>query len=799
MNPTCNAFARSCAFGVFLCCLAFDNGRLTKAEELSPRIVAVNKIWDQAPHNAFTDLVRWNDRFYCAFREGQGHAGDRGKLRIIESTDGSQWESTALLSMQEFDLRDAALSITPDHQLMVLGGAQRNANGARSTGTFVSFCKNGKNFTDPVLVTDPGRWLWRVTWFEEKAYGVSYGAPANRESSALLSSSDGLDFKSVTNSHLTAGGWPTEARLRFESDGTCYSLHRRDGQENSAYLGVANPPYADWNWKDLGVRIGGPNLLKLSNGRWIGVGRLYDGGARTSLFEVDVLEGKITPLLRLPSGGDTSYPGLVWHNDLLWVSYYSSHEGKTSVYLAKIQFPKPSSTLDVGNRLELFLDDAVIDEFNGAQLRLAHPRPEEIVLKFDEPWEGPFSGYITVLQDDSKFRMYYRGLPSAGRDGSDLETTCYAESDDGVHWIKPKLGQSQTNVVLRNQAPASHNFSPFLDTRPGVPTEEKYKALGGTSAGLIAFCSENGIDWKRIQESPVFTQGVFDSQNVAFYSASEQQYVCYFRTWTDGGYRGYRTISRTTSKDFINWAEPIAMSFGDTPNEHLYTNQTTPYFRAPHIYLGIAARFMPGRQVLSKQQANEIGVNPKYFGDISDAVLLSSRGGSSYDRTFMQSFIRPGLGIQNWVSRTNYPALGIVQTGDEELSIYVQKNYGQPSIHLRRYSLRLDGFASIHADFEPGEAKTKSLKFQPAKGDSKTQLHINVATSAVGGVRIEIQDKSGQPIPGFSLDECDEIIGDSIDRVVTWDGKSDVSTLANKAIQLRFWIKDGDVYSMQFR
>jgi hypothetical protein len=35
------------------------------------------------------------------------------------------------------------------------------------------------------------------------------------------------------------------------------------------------------------------------------------------------------------------------------------------------------------------------------------------------------------------------------------------------------------------------------------------------------------------------------------------------------------------------------MDFGKTPVEHLYTNQTAPYFRAPHIYVAIAARFMP--------------------------------------------------------------------------------------------------------------------------------------------------------------------------------------------------------------
>jgi hypothetical protein len=75
----------------------------------------------------------------------------------------------------------------------------------------------------------------------------------------------------------------------------------------------------------------------LADGRLIAGVRLYDGGARTAIMSIDPQTGKPTELLKLPSGGDTSYPGLVWHNSLLWISYYSSHEGKTSIYLAKVR------------------------------------------------------------------------------------------------------------------------------------------------------------------------------------------------------------------------------------------------------------------------------------------------------------------------------------------------------------------------------------------------------------------------------------------------------------------------------
>ena len=285
---------------------------------------------------------------------------------------------------------------------------------------------------------------------------------------------------------------------------------------------------------------------------------------------------------------------------------------------------------------------------------------------------------------------------------------------------------------------------------------------------------------------------MFDSQNVSFYSEVEGLYLCYLRTWTGGGYSGFRTVSRSTSEDFINWTDPVPMDFGDGPMEHIYTNQTHPYFRAPQVYVAVAGRFMPGRQVLSDEQARAFNVNPRYFKDCSDAVLLSSRGGNRYDRTFREAFIRPGIGPQNWVSRSNYPALNIVQTGPAEMSLYVNQNYAQPTAELRRYSLRLDGMASLSALHDGGVLVTKPFTFE---GD---RLGINFATSAAGGIRVEILDESGDPIPGFTLADSVEQIGNEIDREVDWKGGADLSALAGRVVHLRVVMKDADLYSFRF-
>ena len=108
-------------------------------------------------------------------------------------------------------------------------------------------------------------------------------------------------------------------------------------------------------------------------------------------------------------------------------------------------FAKESGYTDIGSGRELFVDYYLIDRLDGTRLILHHPHDEGPVLKFDQPWEGPFCGYCTVIKDQNKYRFYYRGLPQAGRDGSSREVTCYAESPDGIHITKPKLNLFSLN------------------------------------------------------------------------------------------------------------------------------------------------------------------------------------------------------------------------------------------------------------------------------------------------------------------------------------------------------------------
>lgn len=455
-----------------------------------------------------------------------------------------------------------------------------------------------------------------------------------------------------------------------------------------------------------------------------------------------------------------------------------------------------SQPIDIGSRRELFVDRLLIDSMSGAELRLHHP------VKAPRPKSPlPEKHYITVIKDrdddGNLFRAYWRetdpSYTGPFHTGHAGEIVCYGESRDGHEWQFPKLGlheiggSRENNVILARQPPLQTNFTPFLDTRPGVKPEERYKALAGypgpgdkrgkSAPGLFAFVSADGIHWTKKNEVIPYQPSwrhAFDSQNVSFWSVAEQQYVCYFRTWTPA--KRLRSVSRTTSPDFQKWTTPVAMN-PNLPGEHLYTNQTHPYFRALHIYIALPTRFVPGRGNAPNYDVKDVNA--------TDILLMSSRAGSTnYDRTFTEAFIRPGLDAVRWRNRSNYVALNVIPTSPTEMSIYHRSG--------DRYVLRTDGFISAHAGAAKGELITKPLTF------TGRELHLNFSTSAAGGLQVEIQKPDGTPIPGFAQTDCVPTYGDKIDGIVHWRGNSDLRSLARQPIRLRFVMTECDLYSLRF-
>jgi hypothetical protein len=441
-----------------------------------------------------------------------------------------------------------------------------------------------------------------------------------------------------------------------------------------------------------------------------------------------------------------------------------------------------SEITNIGSRRELFVDRALVEEIKGdAKLHVHQPEPQEVVLVTGKPWEGNTCAYYTVFQDGDLYRMYYRGShwDEKTQKATHREVACYAESKDGIHWTRPNLGliewegSKENNIILDGLG--THCFVAFRDDNPACPPEAKYKGISRGrpvgKKGLYVFQSPDGIRWSLLREEPVITEGAFDSQNLAFWDPVTKEYVDYHRTFVEG----VRSIMTSTSQDFLHWSEPVLLKYPGAPKHHLYTNAIRPYPRAPHIRIGFPTRYIPqGSQV--------------------EPVFMASRDGVTFER--YETPVIPRTAPQDRDgNRSNYMANGLVELPGKsgEYSVYgTEAYYTGPDSRLRRFTYRLDGFVSLRAGSKGGEAVTKPIQFT---GD---QLFVNGKTNSTGRLRVEIQDRSGKVIEGYSLADCQPFTGDELDKAISWK-TGDLKQLAGQPIRLRFVLEDGDLFSYQFR
>jgi hypothetical protein len=475
---------------------------------------------------------------------------------------------------------------------------------------------------------------------------------------------------------------------------------------------------------------------------------------------------------------------------------------------------RAESPIDIGTRRELFVDTGIVGGLSGdARRELHRPIAREVAIVTDQPWEGNGVNYVTAFRDGDVYRLYYRGVDvqygPQGYHEPHREVYCYAESKDGIQWTKPTLslfefnGSKENNIVWDGLG--THNFTPFKDTNPAAPADARYKGLGygqnPVGRGMFAFKSADAIHWSLVAEQPVITKGAFDSQNVAFYDNLRKEYREYHRDFRDG-----RDIRTCTSQDFVHWTEPTFLEYVPSRVSELYTNGVLPYYRAPHIFLGFPTRYVDrgwteAVKFLPRWDYRQIrgAKSPREGTAITDGMLMSSRDGAHFE-VWPESYLRPGLRMtDSWFYGDTYQNWGLVETksavadAPAEISFYVTENTMQDRpAYLRRYSTRIDGFVSVTAPLSGGELLTKPIRFQG------TRLSLNYSTSAVGSLRIEIQDEAGKPLPGFSLSDAPDHYGDSLEQVALWKPGVNLKTLAGQTIRLRFVLRDADLYSFQF-
>ncbi len=479
-----------------------------------------------------------------------------------------------------------------------------------------------------------------------------------------------------------------------------------------------------------------------------------------------------------------------------------------------------SQAIDIGSRRELFVDQYLVERLDGVRLELHRPMRREVVFRTDAPWEGNGSCYQSVFRDGDLFRMYYRGghhvaSKAYEREKNSWETLCLAESRDGIHWTRPELdivefqGSTKNNLILDSAMVSEIGGSPahtaaFKDTNPDCSDEERYKIVivGSKPRGLYLLVSADGVHFQLKSQQPFTTIGAFDSQNLMFWDSVGKVYREYHRQF-DQGVRGIMTAASTDPSRF---PEPRWLEYPGAVEQALYTNQIQPYYRAPHIFMGFPMRYndrgwspsmnelpeLEERQYRAKQE-------PRYGTTVTDASFMTSRDGVTFSR-WGEAFIRPGPATKDsWVYGDNFVFWGMLPTksdlegAPDDISLYATEGYWEGnSTSFRRYTLRQDGFVSASAGGKGGSLLTKPLVFEG------TRLELNFATSAVGSIRVEIQDGAGKPVNGFKLADCAEIFGDTITRIVTWKDTQDLSQLSGKPVRLRFDFQDADIYSFQF-
>lgn len=480
--------------------------------------------------------------------------------------------------------------------------------------------------------------------------------------------------------------------------------------------------------------------------------------------------------------------------------------------------------IHIGSRREVCWDDALIDQIEGVEIKMHKPQYRGDALVCDKPWEGNVCCYFSLVHDKSKLHLYYRGknydVNADGTAPANVTTTamCEAVSEDGLTFerIHPGLvsrdGNAENNILTEE---IRDNMFFFLDTNPDCPPESKFKALAAADSKLWLFESGDGVHFEK--KRVLADDGAYDSLNVAFWDKTEEQYYLYYRgvhgegtengKWAKGAEDAAHTtvvrdIRMRTSGDFIHWSEPKMLQFGeDAEDLELYTNNVQKYYRAPHIFLGFPTRYLDRQgesasfQHLPDREHREryIRLAGRTGTVMTDTSIMTSRDGVNF-RRWDEAFMTPGPERgNNWYYGDGYLCYGMTQTPSpipgepEEISLYMPVNYRAGNVVLRRYALRLDGFFSWHCGYKPGKVITKPVTF---KGDS---LSVNFATSALGGLRVRILDKLGNPIEGY---DSGVHFGDSIDRPISFP--KPLSALSGTPVRLEFSFRDADLYSFRF-
>lgn len=506
-------------------------------------------------------------------------------------------------------------------------------------------------------------------------------------------------------------------------------------------------------------------------------------------------------------------PGFAWARRWVWAAFAC-----VAVTLPLCAF-SAEEPIDVGNRKQLFVDDALIQSRNNVDLVMNPPyQTGEVLITADEPWEAGSTVFVysSVLKDRGVLRVWYDLLTPTGNGPYDHERrVCYAESEDGIHFVKPRLGlhevggSTANNVVLPG---VIGGCAVWID--PNAPPEHRYKTQTKVypSGEFHMHRSPDGLRWSLFAN--IDPKGPRDTQTVVFWDPYIEQYVFYGRhkattSEIDIECRSVRraemaNLTEVRDTGLAIWPDdvdraiynlPFSTDNINTPVDY-YGATVFPYEEADRVYLLLAQSYW--HWIPPAEEGGKLGPATQ------DVRLAVSRDGKHFDRAGERKpFIRLGP-AGRFDSRWAWAMPNPVRMGDEIWIYYVGSNQdhngqidpaapdGKRLGAISRAVMRLDGFISADAPYEGGVLVTRPLRFA---GD---RLELNLDTSAGGGVRVELLDETGQPLDGFSGDASPWIVGNAVRLPVTWSGAPALSSLEGAPVKIRFTMRDCKLYAFQF-
>lgn len=454
--------------------------------------------------------------------------------------------------------------------------------------------------------------------------------------------------------------------------------------------------------------------------------------------------------------------------------------------------------------LHLFVDDLEVDASWNVTPTIGRPerRSHDPIMTADRPWEGRGVGMdLSILKDETTggFRMWYRSFDYDSPTGDQVLLN-YAESDDGINWNKPDLGQiefggnTNNNIFHRPslipgcRAMESHGL--IVDDVGGPRRRYKIPVYhsfhGDRDNGLYALFSPDGISWTQHPE-PIYAQA--GDRHSAIKDPVSGAYWLFLRPPRyhsrmgngappgSGALPYKRVVARATSQDFASWSDYTIV----LRNDAFDTRGTEFYNIAPIVY---------GNRYLAFVNLYDTDVERMWV------TLASSLDGLHWQRPFRRERL-VDLGAEggwddSWVNMSDSPP---VREGDRMRFWF----HGREEAHAVNYRtggigtfvLGLDRFAGLSAGRESGWIVTDRVE----AGGSRLFLNANVRN---GWARVEVRTSNGTPIPGLTLDECDEIRGDSVEHAVTWNGSPDLGAAAGERVRVHIEFSYGQVFAYRF-